>query len=106
MPRPSGWKKQRTKPRPVRDLTPAEKRKVLHNQPVCWFRYPGICTVKSTQVHHIVDVEDGGDNEDDNLVGACEPCHTHYSAQQSQKRAVQAAWDWKRRPERHPGVLD
>lgn len=74
----------------------------------CWFKYPGICTGwdANIQVHHIIEAEDGGSDDPDNLVAACEACHVHYSAQQSQKRAVEAAWDWKRKPEKHPGVLD
>jgi hypothetical protein len=37
-------------------------------------------------------------------VGVCKPCHVRVSAQRSQKRAVASAWDWKRRPEKHPGI--
>ena len=75
----------------------------------CWFAYPGIClgiSQKLVEVHHVVDAEDGGTDDDYNLATACKPCHVHYSAQKSQQRAVRAAWDWKRRPEKHPGVLD
>jgi hypothetical protein len=57
-------------------------------------------------VHHIEEFVDGGTDDEHNLTGVCKACHTHYSAQQSQKRAVAAAWDWQRRPEKHPGVLD
>lgn len=73
----------------------------------CWFKFPGICVGWSAriEVHHLVEVEDGGTDDDDNLVAVCKPCHTHFSAQQSQRRAVAAANDWKRRPEPHPGVL-
>lgn len=76
----------------------------------CWFQYPGKCIgtgpKAQVQIHHVIEVEDGGTDDDENLVLACAPCHVHYSAQQSQKRAVAAAWDFKRKPEKHPGVLD
>jgi 5-methylcytosine-specific restriction endonuclease McrA len=74
----------------------------------CFFKFPLICTglTGKVEVHHVIDAEDGGGDDDDNLVAACKPCHQHYSARQSQRRAVAAAWDWKRKPERHPGVLD
>lgn len=73
----------------------------------CWFKYPVICTgwTAKIQVHHLVEFEDGGDDSDDNLIASCERCHVHFSAQSSQKRAVAAANDWKRKPEPHPGVL-
>lgn len=61
------------------------------------------------QIHHIREVEDTGgmpDNSLDNLAPACEPCHTRWSARRSQKRATKVANEWKRRPEKHPGVLD
>ena len=80
------------------------RRKVLRNHPRCWFAFPGICTGKSTQVHHVCAAEDGGSDDYENLVGACAPCHTRHSAQESQQRAVAAAWDWQRKPERHPGA--
>ena len=89
-----------------RRLPPATRRRILRQYPACWLALPGICVGKSTQVHHIVEHVDGGTDEDGNLVGVCEPCHTRHSAQQSQKRAVDATWDWKRKPEKHPGVLD
>lgn len=54
----------------------------------------------------MVDAEDDGSDLDENLVGACHNCHERYSAQQSQQRAVKSAWDWKRRPEQRPNVVD
>lgn len=91
-------------------LPESQRQRVIHRDTArgCWFRYPGICTgmTGEIEVHHLIDAEDGGADDDDNLVAACRPCHVHYSAQQAQKRAVAAASDWKRKPERHPGVLD
>jgi hypothetical protein len=58
------------------------------------------------QVHHVLDAEDGGTDNDENLVGVCAACHTFYSAHRSQQRAVESAWSWKRQPERHPGVVE
>lgn len=82
------------------------RRKVLKNYPYCWLNLSGICTRKSEQVHHVLEDVDGGTNELENLVGVCKACHTKYSASDAQKRSVKAAWDWKRKPEKHPGVLD
>lgn len=82
------------------------RRKVLKDYPLCWLSLPGICIGTSTQVHHVVDDADGGTDDPENLVGVCKPCHTKHSSQVSQAKAVEAAWDWKRRPEKHPGILD
>lgn len=82
------------------------RRKILKQYPYCWLRLEDICTLRSEQVHHVLADIDGGTNDPENLVGVCKPCHVRYSCQDAQKRSVQAAWDWKRQPERHPGVLD
>ncbi len=103
---------RRNKPRARQGhkLSPAQRKRITDRDRArgCWFKYPGICMgwTAKIEVHHLVEVEDGGTDDDDNLVAACQPCHTHFSAQQSQRRAVAAANDWKRKPERHPGVLD
>src|SRR5690349_9839691 len=88
-------------------LPEALRRRVLRKYPTCWLNLPGICLVQSTQVHHKVDAADHGPDDpnpdrEDNLVGVCEPCHTKHSASTSAKRS----WSWKRKPEKHPGVLD
>jgi 5-methylcytosine-specific restriction endonuclease McrA len=105
--RPSGWPRTgRVSPRKGRKRLPeAQRRRILARYPTCQLAIPGICIEKSTQVHHLIDAEDFGPDTDDNLVGVCKPCHTRVSAQRSQKRSVAKAWDWKRRPEPHPGVL-
>lgn len=77
----------------------------------CYFSYNHICIGindydSKVEVHHIIDAEDGGSDDDTNLVTACKPCHTHHSAIRSQERSAKAAWDWQRKPERHPGVID
>lgn len=79
---------------------------MLKEWPHCWLRIPGYCIDASTQCHHVVDAADGGTDTLDNLRGVCKPCHTRHSAQVSQRKSVAAAWDWKRKPEKHPGVLD
>lgn len=90
----------------ARRLSERQHQRILAKWPRCWLAIPGRCTGKSTQVHHVIDAEDGGSDKDDNLRGVCEPCHTHHSARQSQKRSVAKQNEWKRRPEKHPGVLD
>ncbi|AHY84162.1 HNH endonuclease [Mycobacterium phage Tesla] len=75
----------------------------------CWFLYTDICLgidQPRVQVHHIIDAEDDGPDDLDNLVTACTPCHVRYSARVSQKRSVAKQNEWKRKPEKHPGVLD
>lgn len=74
----------------------------------CWFKFGGICTelTGAVQVHHVIDAEDGGSDDPSNLVLACKSCHVHQSAIDSQRRSVEKANEWKRRPEKHPGVLD
>lgn len=106
--RPSGWPRTgRVSPRKgAKRLPERVRQKVLKEFPYCWLRLPGICTGKSEQVHHVLDAADGGTDDPANLRGVCRACHTRHSAQVSQKRATESAWDWKRKPEKHPGVLD
>ena len=70
--------------------------------------YLDICTGLDgvIEIHHVIEAEDGGTDALANLRAACKPCHTRWSARQSQKRAVKAGNEWKRQPEKHPGVLD
>lgn len=108
---PMSWdRRNKPRARQGKKLPPALRAKVIKRDRDrgCWFKYPGKCTELTSrlQVHHLVEVEDGGTDDEDLLVLACESCHQHYSAQQAQKRAVAAAWDWKRGKEKHPGVLD
>ncbi|MBB2770546.1 UNVERIFIED_ORG: 5-methylcytosine-specific restriction endonuclease McrA [Mycolicibacterium obuense] len=113
MTRPSGWPtKGRHSQRKGRKRLPEPlRRRILARYPTCQLAIPGICTRESTQVHHVIDAADGGPDAEclpdgtPQLVGVCKPCHTRVSAQRAQKRSVAAAWDWKRRPEPHPGVL-
>lgn len=74
----------------------------------CFFRFNGICVGVHglVEIHHIREYEDGGTDDDTNLTLACKPCHVHHSAIEAQKRATKAANDWKRKPEKHPGILD
>lgn len=101
------WK-QRGERKGAKRLPEKLRRRVLHDHPFCALALPGICTGRSTQVHHICDAADFADPNDpridayDNLTGVCAPCHTKHSAQQSARRS----WDWKRKPEKHPGILD
>lgn len=71
---------------------------------------PGRCTGKSTEVDHIVDVEDTppgvNPHRRSNLQGVCHECHEYKSAVNSQRRSVakQNAHKQPRYPH-HPGVL-
>jgi 5-methylcytosine-specific restriction endonuclease McrA len=94
-----------------RKLPPRLRRKIIARDKAsgagCYFLFLDICTGLDgvVEVHHIIEVEDGGSDDEDNLRAACKNCHQRWSARQSQKRAVKAAWDWKRRKEDHPGVI-
>lgn len=102
------WDKNRPRARQGKHLPPAVRRRVIRKSTRCWFSFQGICTglTGKVEIHHLHDVADGGDDNERGLVAACAPCHQHYSAQVSQRRAVEAAWSWQRKPERHPGTLD
>lgn len=74
----------------------------------CYFQFIDICLGidGKVEVHHKIEAEDDGETVEENLATACVPCHRRWSARQSQKRAVAAGNEWKRKPEKHPGVLD
>jgi len=102
--RRSNWPKRRySKRKGSTKLPPAQRKRIIANAAGCWFAYPGICTGLSgdIEIHHLIEAEDGGGDNDENLRAACKPCHTRYSAQRSAERV----WDWKRKKEPHPGVL-
>lgn len=82
--------------------TPAQARRILRKYPTCFLAYADICTIVSTQVHHVVEWGEGGSDDDENLRGVCKPCHDRHSALYS----VAKRDEWKRRPEKHPGILD
>ena len=86
-------------------LPERQRQRILRAWPQCWLAYPGVCTGKSTQVDHVIDAQDGGPDEDHNLRGACKPCHGLKSARNSQKRSTAKRMEYKRQPERHPGIL-
>jgi 5-methylcytosine-specific restriction endonuclease McrA len=106
------WDPERPRARQGKKLPVTLRRKVIardrRNNAGCWFLYMDICQGIGgiVQIHHLVEVEDGGTDDLDNLATACVPCHTRFSARQAQKRAVKAGNAWKRQPEKHPGVLD
>lgn len=65
------------------------------------------CEVHAVEVHHIVPIELGGTNEDDNLVSLCAPCHQRRTNEQRQDR--QARRNMEKREARrrnHPGRKD
>jgi 5-methylcytosine-specific restriction enzyme A len=68
---PKGWDRMRSR--------------VLRRDPICRLNYPGICSVISTEVDHIL--RDAGDI-DSNLEGVCGPCH-RYKTQQEARQARQ-----------------
>lgn len=109
-----GWERRNgPRARQGQSLSPAKRKKVIaearRRGEGCYFMFLDICTGLDgvVEIHHVREVADTGKPDDsyDNLRPACKPCHTRWSARQSQKRAVQAANDWKRKPEIHPGLL-
>jgi len=109
MPRRSGWPaKGRYSPRRgAKRLPERQRRRILKRDPECRVRIPGVCSLKSTQVDHIIDVADGGPDEDFNLQGCCAPCHAYKSARTSAagSRGGPNGSRVLREKERHPGVL-
>lgn len=99
------WDK-RGKRKGAKRLPERQRKRILAKWPQCWLAFYWCCTGKSTEVHHIIDAEDGGSDKDENLRGVCHECHTYESARNSQRRSVAKQNEWKRRPEKHPGVLD
>lgn len=107
------WDANRPRARQGKRLPAVKRRRIIKRDrdlnAGCYFLFLDICLgieQPLVEVHHIKEVEDGGDEDDLNLATACRPCHQRFSARQSQKRAVKAGNDWKRKPEKHPGVLD
>jgi hypothetical protein len=49
------------------------------------------CSRLATEVHHVVEVADGGDDSMDNLISICELCHRHLTAVMAASRGGQAA---------------
>jgi 5-methylcytosine-specific restriction enzyme A len=96
---------QRGERKGAKRLPERQRLRILAKYPECWLRIPGRCTGESTEVDHVVDAEDGGSDEDENLRGACHECHEYKSAVNSQRRSVAKQNEWKRKPPPHPGVL-
>lgn len=101
---------RRTRPRNgARRLPERLRQRVLKRYPSCWLALPGICTVTSTEVHHVLPDSEGGTdaefvNGQPQLVGVCAPCHRRVSARDSAARA-NLGTRVLRGKERHPGVL-
>jgi 5-methylcytosine-specific restriction endonuclease McrA len=51
---------------------------VVRDEPICWLRFPGICTTISNTADHIIPFTQRPDLAMDrsNLHGACHPCNT------------------------------
>lgn len=102
----------------ARRLPERTRRRVLRRYPHCTLNIPGVCTITSTQVHHLRDAADFDDPNDPRidaenidgqpqLVGVCKPCHTYVSARRSAARSSALnGTRVMRQPERHPGRLD
>lgn len=91
-------------------LPESQRRRILRRYPHCQLCIIGVCTITSTEVHHLIDVADGGPDTDflpdgtRQLVGVCRECHRHVSARNSAARAHNGT-RVMREPERHPGLL-
>lgn len=103
-PREVTWKR-RGERKGAKRLPERQRQRILARWPECWLKIPGRCTGASEECDHVIDAEDGGTDEDENLRGACKPCHKYKSAVNSQRRSAAKQAEWKRRPEPHPGVL-
>lgn len=88
--------------RPSVGYTDRERNLQLKRFPVCQLHHDG-CTHKATEVHHVVGRAKAGKHIGGrNLISVCHTCHDV----ETQNDAVEARDDWKRKPEKHPGVLD
>jgi 5-methylcytosine-specific restriction enzyme A len=65
------------------------------------------CEVYAVEVHHIVPIELGGTNDDENLISLCAPCHQRFTAAQQHDRLARKKVEKKERARRnHPGRKD
>lgn len=73
---------------------------------VCQARDEG-CEGEAVEVHHIVPIELGGTNDNENLISLCEVCHYRRTTQQRQARAARVKAEQKEaRRRNHPGRKD
>ncbi|WP_170924371.1 HNH endonuclease [Mycobacterium avium] len=73
---------------------------------VCQARDEG-CETEAIEVHHIVPIELGGTNDDDNLISLCGCCHYRRTTQQRQESmARKRAGQREARRRNHPGRKD
>jgi 5-methylcytosine-specific restriction endonuclease McrA len=87
-------------------LPESQRRRILKRYPRCQLAIPGVCTVRSLEVHHRVDAADDGGDNDANLVGVCRECHRYVSARNSAARSsANNGTRVLREKERHPGIL-
>lgn len=87
VPLPKGWA-ARIRPR------------ILRRDPRCRLAFRGICTGKSTEVHHTGEPDD---HRDEVLMGVCHECHAHQTALDA--RAASPAFPKRRRSSpTHPGL--
>lgn len=65
------------------------------------------CEGEAVEVHHVIPIEAGGTNEDDNLVSLCAACHYRYTTEQRQARAARVNAEKKEAARRNrPGRKD
>jgi len=57
----------------------------LREHPFCAdpHKLHGVVVVLATEVHHIIDLADGGANDEANLQALCKPCHSRITARAS-----------------------
>jgi len=73
---------------------------------LCQARDEG-CEGNAVEVHHIVPIELGGTNDDDNLISLCEMCHYRRTTEQRQQRAARVNAEKREQARRnHPGRID
>lgn len=73
---------------------------------VCQARDEG-CEGEAIEVHHIVPIELGGTNDDENLTSLCGVCHYRVTTEQRRARAARVKADKREAARRnHPGRKD
>ena len=95
---PRAWNARGRNPRPLPPDWPARRRLVLvRDRNVCQIAFDG-CTVRATEVDHVIPRSRGGSDQLENLQAACSRCH-------ASKTGREANPPRRRPPEPHPGRI-
>ncbi|MGJ3210101.1 HNH endonuclease signature motif containing protein [Lactobacillus gasseri] len=83
---------KRSRPRYHRGWPRIRQRYLLHH-PFCEMCLSQGRYTKATEVHHVLPLEHGGNNDSKNLMALCKPCHSRITAQMDDR--------WHKTPHRY-----